>query len=169
MARIPEIAILSMRFAIKHSFQKNSLLHCPLKRVLALQKEFPVLVARVSEIEILLKIIRCNAFLPQAFSLLFNLVSRISILLERITIKMIVLIRSLVLKRRICYLENLECLHFLRFLCYLLGVKQSKVARCTKNNSITVQHLKDQVSKTTLPLQDVIYIVNIIVIFEGNP
>ena len=64
---------------------------------------------------------------------------------------------------------NLECLHFLRFLCYLLGVKQSKVARCTANNSITVQHLKDQVSKTTLPLQDVIYIVNIIVIFEGNP
>ena len=87
MARVPEIAILSMRFAIKHSFQKNSLLHCPLKRVLALQKEFPVLVAlRVSEIEILLKIIRCNAFLPQEFSLLFNLVSRITILLERITI-----------------------------------------------------------------------------------
>ena len=168
MARVPEIAILSMRFAIKHSFQKNSLLHCPLKRVLALQKEFPVLVARVSEIEILLKIIRCNAFLSQEFSLLFNLVSRISILLERITIKMIVLIRSLILKRRICYLGNLECLHFLRFLCYLLGVKQSKVARCTANNSITVQHLKDQVSKTTLPLQDVIYIVNIIVIFEGN-
>ena len=82
---------------------------------------------------------------------------------------MIVLIRILVLKRRICYLGNLECLHFLRFLCYLLGVKQSKVARCTANNSITVQHLKDQVSKTTLPLQDVIYIVNIIVIFEGNP
>ena len=77
---------------------------------------------------------------------------------------MIVLIRSLVLKRRICYLGNLECLHFLRFLCYLLGVKQSKVVRCTANNSITVQHLKDQVSKTTLPLQDVIYIVNIIVI-----
>ena len=86
MARVPEIAILSMRFAIKHYFQKKSLLHCPLKRVLALQKEFPVLVARVSEIEILLKIIRCNAFLPQEFSLLFNLVSRISILLERITI-----------------------------------------------------------------------------------
>ena len=64
---------------------------------------------------------------------------------------------------------NLECLHFLRFLRYLLGVKQSKMARCTTNNSITVQHLKDQVSKTTLPLQDVIYIVNIIVIFEGNP
>ena len=82
---------------------------------------------------------------------------------------MIVLIRSLVLKRRICYLGNLECLHFLRFLCYLLGVKQSKVARCTANNSVTVQHLKDQVSKTTLPLQDVIYIVNIIVIFDGNP
>ena len=86
MARVPEIAILSMRFAIKHSFQKNSLLYCPLKRVLALQKEFLVLVARVSEIEILLKIIRCNAFLPQEFSLIFDFVSRISILLERITI-----------------------------------------------------------------------------------
>ena len=108
VARVSEIAILSMRFAIKHSFQKNSLLDCPLKRVLALQKEFPVLVARVSEIEILLKIFRCNAFLPQEFCLLFNLVSRTSILLERITIKIIILIRILVLKRRICYLGNLE-------------------------------------------------------------
>ena len=59
-------------------------------------------------------------------------------------------------------------LHFSRFLCYLIGVKQSKVACYAANNSIIVQHLKDQVSKTTLPLQDVIYNVNIIVIFEGN-
>ena len=92
---------------IKYSFQKNSLLHRLLKRILVLEKEFPVLVARVSEIEILLKIFRCNAFLPQEFCLLFNLVSRTSILLERITIKIIILIRILVLKRRKCYLGNL--------------------------------------------------------------
>ena len=164
-----EIAILFIRSAIKHSFQKNLLLLCLPERilvlekknsrflwqeflklqfypwdlqlnilskrtlyfiarwrVLALQKEFLVLVVGVSEIEILLKIIRCNAFLPQEFSLLFNLVSRISILLERITIKMIVLIRSLILKRRICYLGNLECLDFLRFLCYLLELSKAR-------------------------------------------
>ena len=74
-----------------------------------LRKEFPLLGTRVFEIKILFKIFRCNAFLPQEFSLLFNLVSRTSILLERITIKMFILIRILVLKGRICYLGNLEC------------------------------------------------------------
>ena len=78
------------------------------KEFLFLRKEFPVLGARVSEMEILLKLLRCNAFLPQEFSSIVNLVSRTSILLERITIEMIILIRILVLKRRICYLGNLE-------------------------------------------------------------
>ena len=86
-ARISENAILSMRFPIKHSFQNNSPLHYLLKRILILEKKFPVPVERVSKIEILFKVFRCNAFLPQEFSSVVNLVSRTSILLERITIK----------------------------------------------------------------------------------
>ena len=153
VARVSEIAILFAIFVIKYSFQKNSLLHCPLKRIIILKKEFPILVARVSEIAILSirfairhyfqknYLLHCllkrilvfekripgscgksfwnrdssqdtqmsDALLPPEFSLLFNLLSRTSILLEGVTIKMIILIRILVLKRRICYLGNWEC------------------------------------------------------------
>ena len=38
IARVSEIAILFIRFTIKHSFQENSLLHCPLRRILVLEK-----------------------------------------------------------------------------------------------------------------------------------
>ena len=38
---VSEIAILSIRFATKHSFQKNSLLHCLLERILVLEKRIP--------------------------------------------------------------------------------------------------------------------------------
>ena len=109
VARVSEIAILCMRFAIKIIYRRTLYFIPCWKEFSFSRKEFPILGARVSEIEILLKIFRCNAFLPQEFSLLFNLVSRTSILLERITIKMIILIRIFVLKRRICYLGNLEC------------------------------------------------------------
>ena len=109
VARVSEIAILCMRFAIKIIYRRTLYFIACWKEFSFSRKEFPIIGASVSEIEILLKIFRCNAFLPQEFSLLFNLVSRTSILLERITIKMIILIRILVLKRRICYLGNLEC------------------------------------------------------------
>ena len=49
-----EIATLFIRFAIKHSFQKNFLLHClPKGTRRSWEKEFPFHVARVSEIGIL--------------------------------------------------------------------------------------------------------------------
>ena len=109
VARVSEIAILCMRFAIKIIYRRTLYFIACWKEFSFSRKEFPIIGASVSEIEILLKIFRCNAFLPQEFSLLFNLVSRTSILLERITFKMFILIRILVLKGRICYLGNLEC------------------------------------------------------------
>ena len=57
----------AVRFAIQHSLQKNSLLHCLLQEFSFLRKELPILVARISEIEIIFKIIRCNAFLLEEF------------------------------------------------------------------------------------------------------
>ena len=49
-----EIAILFIRFAIKHSFQKNILLHLPVKKNLrSWEKKFQILEARISEIAIL--------------------------------------------------------------------------------------------------------------------
>ena len=110
VARVSEIAILSIRFTIKHYFQKNSLLHCLLKRILVFEKRIPGSCGksfwnRGSSQDTQMS----DALLPPEFSLLFNLLSRTSILLERVTIKMIILIRILVLKRRICYLGNWEC------------------------------------------------------------
>ena len=50
-----EIAILFIRFAIKHSFQKNILLHLPVKKnPRSWEKKFQILEARISEIAILL-------------------------------------------------------------------------------------------------------------------
>lgn len=48
-----EISILFVRFAIEHSF---------------FRKEFPILVVRIPEMGILLKVFRYNAFLPEEFS-----------------------------------------------------------------------------------------------------
>ena len=62
-----KILPLAVRFAIQHSLQKNSLLHCLLQEFSFLRKELPILVARISEIEIIFKIIRCNAFLLEEF------------------------------------------------------------------------------------------------------
>ena len=98
-----------MRLAIKNSFQKNSLLNCLLKRILVFEKRIPGSCGksfwnRDSSQDTQMS----DALLPPEFSLLFNLLSRTSILLEGVTIKMIILIRILVLKRRICYLGNLE-------------------------------------------------------------
>ena len=102
VARVSEIAILSMRFAIKHSFQKNSLLHCLLKRILVLE-------TRVSEIERFFSRYSDVMHSYQKNSLLFILVSRTSILLPwKNGNEMIILIRILVLRRRISYLGNLE-------------------------------------------------------------
>ena len=56
VARVSEIAILFVRFAIKHSLQINFLLHCLPKRIL-------ILVHSGS----LKKNFRCNAFLPGEF------------------------------------------------------------------------------------------------------
>ena len=112
VARVSEIAILSIRFAIRHYFQKNYLLHCLLKRILVFEKRKEKKSScgksfwnRDSSQDTQMS----DALLPPEFSLLFNLLSRTSILLEGVTIKMIILIRILVLKRRICYLGNWEC------------------------------------------------------------
>ena len=111
VARVSEIAILSIRFAIRHYFQKNYLLHCLLKRILVFEKRIPGSCVksfwnRDSSQDTQMS----DALLPPEFcSIFFNLLSRTSILLEGVTIKMIILIRILVLKRRICYLGNWEC------------------------------------------------------------
>ena len=41
VTRVSEIAILFVRFAIKHSFKKNSLLRCLLEIILVLEKRIP--------------------------------------------------------------------------------------------------------------------------------
>ena len=56
VARVSEIAILFVRFAIKHSLQINFLLHCLPKRILIL--------VHSGSLE---KNFRCNAFLPGEF------------------------------------------------------------------------------------------------------
>ena len=100
VARVSEIAILFTRFTIKHSFRKNSLLRCLLESILVLEKR--TLVARVPEIEILLKIFWCNTILAEEFSSILYYCRNLDSPWKNQN-KMIVMVGILALNRRKCY------------------------------------------------------------------
>ena len=62
-----EVAILFIRFATEHSFQQNSS-SLPVTKNSRSGENNSRFLWQISEIEIFLKIFRCNAFLPEKFS-----------------------------------------------------------------------------------------------------